>query len=47
MRELSVPTTIPTNFTDKLNKLSLKGFRILGLSYRELNDDENPSTMQR
>ncbi|KAL4456644.1 hypothetical protein ABPG74_000751 [Tetrahymena malaccensis] len=47
VRELCIPTTIPSNFTEKLNVLSLKGFRILGLSYRELSESENPSAMQR
>lgn len=48
IKDLCLDESIPDNFADQLNKLSLKGFRVLGLSYREINDKtEDVSTMSR
>ncbi|EAR92742.1 P-type family IC HAD ATPase (macronuclear) [Tetrahymena thermophila SB210] len=48
VKELCTEDSIPANFTEQLNKLSLKGFRVLGLSYREIDQsNEDVSTMQR
>lgn len=40
VKELCDPSTIPEIFNEKLNKLSLKGFRVLGMAYREIDESQ-------
>ncbi len=36
-RELSIPSTIPKDFDEKLEKLAIKGLRILAISYKDID----------
>jgi cation-transporting P-type ATPase 13A2 len=37
MKELSKPGTVPANFDSILNQYTQKGYRVLGLAYRDIN----------